>query len=78
MNRSLLILSILMLLVFFSCEQVSATVPSDHTVKMGDISHKPGLNVPQTNCVECHGEDLRGGSASVSCYDCHSKNWGIK
>ena len=49
--------------------------PSDHTVSKDGANHKPGLNSPLENCVSCHGNDLRGGTSGVSCYECHGKKW---
>lgn len=49
--------------------------PSDHTVNKHGVMHKSGLTNPAANCVECHGSDLKGGSAGVSCYSCHGKKW---
>ncbi len=37
--------------------------------------HKAGLKDAETNCTECHGDDLRGGNVGVSCYECHGKKW---
>ena len=49
--------------------------PSDHTISKNGAIHKSGLNQPLTNCVSCHGSDLRGGTSGVSCYECHNKQW---
>lgn len=49
--------------------------PSDHTVSKNGVMHKSGLTNATTNCVECHGADLRGGDVGVSCYSCHGKKW---
>ncbi|HGY57392.1 MAG TPA: hypothetical protein ENK44_16910 [Caldithrix abyssi] len=49
--------------------------PSDHTVNEDGVRHKPGLQDPLKNCVSCHGQDLKGGSVGVSCYECHGKKW---
>ncbi len=49
--------------------------PSDHTTSKNGAMHKSGLNQPLTNCVTCHGSDLKGGSSGVSCYECHRKQW---
>lgn len=48
---------------------------SDHTISQGGVMHKTGLRSPLTNCVNCHGSDLRGGTSEVSCYNCHGKKW---
>jgi len=49
--------------------------PDNHTIDNSGVYHKPGLHDPMTNCVSCHGDDLRGGSAPVSCYQCHGQKW---
>lgn len=49
--------------------------PADHTISKDGAKHKPGLNDPLKNCTSCHGNDLKGGTASVSCYECHGKKW---
>lgn len=49
--------------------------PADHTISKSGAIHKSGLNQPLTNCVSCHGSDLRGGTSGVSCYECHNKQW---
>lgn len=65
-------------LMFISCEsnmESDYNPPADHTLDKGGIMHKTGLNDPEDNCASCHGDDLRGGSTSVSCYECHGKEW---
>ena len=49
--------------------------PADHTVSKDGFKHKTGLNDPLTNCISCHGDDLRGGTAGISCFQCHGKKW---
>ncbi len=49
--------------------------PEDHTISKEGKLHKPGLGDPETNCVSCHGSDLRGSDTAPSCYECHSKEW---
>jgi len=49
--------------------------PADHTMSKDGNMHKPGLNSPMDNCIDCHGSDLRGGTSGVSCYECHGKKW---
>jgi hypothetical protein len=53
----------------------SGNSPSSHTVNKNGVFHKTGLTNPLTNCIECHGSDLRGGSVGVSCYSCHGQKW---
>lgn len=69
-------LSVLFILVI-SCEKNTSDYnpPSDHTVSMSGYMHKAGYDQPLTNCTACHGADLTGGSAGVSCYECHGKKW---
>ena len=49
--------------------------PPDHAKLMEGIPHKEGFKKPVKNCVECHGQDLRGGGSGVSCYTCHEEEW---
>jgi cytochrome c553 len=49
--------------------------PADHTISKDGYMHKPGLEQPLANCVACHGNDLRGGTVGVSCYQCHGQEW---
>ena len=71
---------ILLTIVFiFACEKTNDlpdhNPPSDHTISEDGILHKIGLHQPLTDCVYCHGDDLTGGTAGVSCYECHGKKW---
>jgi hypothetical protein len=72
--------SILCLVLFFiiSCEKTqdhNYSPPSDHSISKDGFMHKSGLEQPLTNCVSCHGSDLEGGTAGVSCFECHGKKW---
>ena len=49
--------------------------PADHTISKSGYLHKDGLNNPQTNCITCHGSDLKGGTSGVSCFECHGTKW---
>ncbi len=49
--------------------------PPSHTVDNSGAMHLPGLRSPQTTCVSCHGDDLRGGVVGVSCFACHGRRW---
>ena len=49
--------------------------PANHTIDKGGTYHKPGLYEPLANCVSCHGDDLRGGTAPQSCFSCHDRKW---
>jgi len=49
--------------------------PADHTVNKHGCLHKEELKDAATNCIECHGDDLRGGTVGVSCYECHGEKW---
>jgi len=53
-----------------------SNAPASHTVSMGGVRHLTGLNEPETNCVACHGTDLRGGAnGEPSCFSCHGQKW---
>lgn len=52
----------------------NSSAPSDHTVNKSGVMHKSGLTSPTSNCVSCHGTDLKGGDGP-SCYSCHNKKW---
>jgi hypothetical protein len=67
-----------MVFLINSCESTVESdynPPDDHTLNKDGIMHKSGLENPDINCVFCHGEDLRGGTADVSCHECHDKKW---
>lgn len=49
--------------------------PSDHKISQEGVMHKSGLFIPEFNCTVCHGVDLKGGNAQVSCYECHGVKW---
>ncbi|MCK4989318.1 MAG: hypothetical protein KAS29_02490 [Bacteroidales bacterium] len=49
--------------------------PSDHTINKDGVMHKNGLADPALNCTGCHGDDLKGGTSQVSCYECHGVEW---
>lgn len=66
---------IIILSLMLGCQQSDYNPPADHTISKDGIMHKSGLNEAEVNCVSCHGDDLRGGSAAVSCYECHNKKW---
>jgi len=64
--------------LFIGCENTSDpkyNPPADHTINQSGYMHKSGLNQPLTNCVSCHGADLKGGSTGVSCFECHGTKW---
>ncbi len=69
----------LLLILIIACEKTNDlpkyTPPADHTISKDGFLHKSGLDQPLTNCVSCHGSDLKGGTTGVSCYECHSKEW---
>ncbi len=54
----------------------SNELPASHTDLEGGVAHMPGKSNPTTNCVSCHGQDLRGGDdGEPSCYSCHGRVW---
>lgn len=74
----LLLTTIITLSLLLACEsnvESDYNPPDDHTLSKDGYMHKSGLNNASENCIECHGDDLRGGSAVVSCYECHGKKW---
>jgi len=72
-------LLIFLLFISVSCESEEGypqyNPPSDHTISKDGVMHKSGLSDPAQNCTDCHGDDLRGGTSLVSCYECHGKEW---
>ena len=79
-HRSIAICLVLFIVIaaFTACEsntESNYNPPTDHSTSKDGIMHKSGLNDPNENCASCHGEDLRGGDVSVSCYECHGKKW---
>ena len=69
----------LMLFSVGACGDPAApeNAPRDHTVFHGGFGHAPGASNAATNCVTCHGADLRGGdSGEPSCFSCHGQKWG--
>ena len=79
MMKKLLMILTVVLLFLAACGKdpvsSSGNSPSDHTVNKHRVMHKSGLTNPTTNCVSCHGPDLKGGDVGVSCYSCHGKKW---
>jgi len=74
-----LTVGIILFIVAISCTKTNDrpqySPPADHTISKDGTMHKPGLDQPLTNCVNCHGADLTGGTVGVSCYTCHGKKW---
>lgn len=74
-----ILLLMLMMVFTIACEKKHEgsdyNPPADHTINNDGFLHKSGLNDPLTNCVTCHGSDLKGGTTAVSCYECHGKEW---
>ena len=69
----------LLLILIIACEKTNDlpkyNPPVDHTISKDGFFHKSGLDQPLTNCVSCHGSDLKGGTTGVSCFECHGKEW---
>ena len=76
---SMAFLSILLFSVLVCCESEedypNYNPPADHTVSKDGVMHRSGLTDPTQNCTTCHGNDLTGGTAQVSCYECHGQEW---
>jgi hypothetical protein len=69
---------LLMLGLIIGCEKANDpkhNPPADHTISKDGFMHKSGLEQPLVNCVSCHGSDLKGGTAGVSCFECHGTKW---
>ena len=69
---------LLMLALITGCEKANDSKhnpPPDHTISKIGFMHKSGLEQPLVNCVSCHGSDLKGGTAGVSCFECHGTKW---
>ncbi|MEZ5000637.1 MAG: hypothetical protein R2744_08600 [Bacteroidales bacterium] len=49
--------------------------PADHAINKSGHMHKPGLSSPLADCTACHGDDLKGGTTGVSCFECHGTKW---
>ena len=67
-----------MLALIIGCEKENDSKhnpPADHTISKEGYMHKSGLEQPLVNCVSCHGADLKGGTAGVSCFECHGTKW---
>jgi hypothetical protein len=77
MQRLLVILacSALLLTGCNSSTSPDSNAPADHIVNKNGVFHKSGLTDPLNNCTACHGSDLRGGTAGVSCFQCHGSKW---
>lgn len=75
--KNYIIVFLFALLAIYGCAHYkhSEKTPSDHTEKKHGIMHKTGFNNPVTNCITCHGDDLKGGISGKSCYSCHGKEW---
>jgi hypothetical protein len=78
-GKLLFILTISLFILIVSCseddEYPQYNPPGDHTISQDGVMHKPGLNDPLSNCITCHGADLRGGTSQVSCFECHGEEW---
>jgi len=71
-------LILLFLGLIIGCEKANDpkyNPPADHTISKDGYMHKSGLEQPLVNCVSCHGSDLKGGTAGVSCFECHGTKW---
>jgi hypothetical protein len=74
------VILVFILIFLVSCKsttepETNNNPPEDHTVSKEGKMHKTGLKDPGTNCVSCHGSDLRGSETALSCYECHGKKW---
>ncbi len=58
----ILILLVVALMSGCTSPESNTNAPSDHTINKGGHFHKSGLENPEVNCVQCHGDDLGGRS----------------
>ena len=67
-----------MLILIIACEKTNDlpkyTPPAGHTISKDGFLHKSGLDQPLTNCVSCHGSDLKGETTGVSAMNAIVKN----
>lgn len=84
MNQRIRTIAALITMLFFAvsvgaCGDSSTapdTAPQGHSVIKDGVAHMPGLETPTNGCVQCHGDDLMGGTDDEpSCYACHGKKW---
>ena len=79
MKKLIVISAILFIVIISSCTknkvEPNYDPPADHTISQDGFMHKTGLNDPLTNCIACHGADLKGGTTGVSCFECHGTKW---
>ena len=61
-----------------SCSKSRYNPAADHNVAVSGARHKSGLKEPASNCISCHGGDLKGGNSGVSCFECHGNEWDKK
>jgi len=59
----------------YQCHDDKWTALAIHTESKGGRFHAPGLYTPTTDCISCHGTDLKGSGAAPSCYSCHGAKW---
>lgn len=74
MKKMVLCTAVLTLLagaIFSGCENGNGDSPGSHLAVLGGVSHLDGYTDPLTNCSECHGAALKGGSGP-NCYVCHN------
>jgi hypothetical protein len=69
-----LAISAALLVALAGCGSEENEAPSDHTLNLDGVKHKPGLTAPLTNCTGCHGASLQGGEGP-SCTSCHGVKW---
>lgn len=75
-SLSLTVLSSLLVLALSGCGDVNSqatldTATGKHPAGWLPAGHKSAARADLNGCTECHGEDLAGGIAKVSCLSCH-------
>lgn len=75
-RRCVVALSLLGLAVFTGCGDPNPNAPFDadtqqHSAAWLPLNHSVAAEKDLSSCRECHGENLSGGIANISCTTCH-------
>ncbi|MDH5559614.1 MAG: hypothetical protein OEY59_02010 [Deltaproteobacteria bacterium] len=59
----------------YQCHDDNWSGFTDHSLEINGYFHKPDMTNAMTDCIDCHGADMDGGTTGVSCYQCHFNKW---